>query len=223
MSIRVGVADDHEVVRKGIIALLEQETDLSIVGEAKNEAEIWDVVSEKQPDVLLLDLFFEQRPLGLQIISQLLNKYSRLKIVVFSIYNDDKYILNCIQQGALSYIIKSFDRKDIIQAIRCAKAGMAYFTPEIATIIQRALVGYKPIAPLSYSSGMASQYPLHLLSEKEKIILRLISEGHSSRDIALQLGLSIYTVNNHRINMIKKIQVKNSTELVRIAQEAGHL
>ena len=222
MNIKIVVADDHEVVRKGIISLLSQETDLVVIGEAKNEQEIWESVNDKQPDILLLDLFFDHQPLGLHIIPQLLAKFPQLRIIIFSIFNDDKYVLDCIQQGATSYIVKNADRQDIIRSIRCAYARTAFFTPEIATIIQKALIQYRPVNTQPLSST-PSVYPLHLLSEKEKAILKLISEGNSSRDIAEQLGLSIYTVNNHRINMIKKTQVKNSTELVRVAQEAGKL
>ncbi|HAK79983.1 MAG TPA: hypothetical protein DCM71_24515 [Runella sp.] len=218
MNIKIVVADDHEVVRKGIISLLGHETDLTVIGEAKNEQEIWEVITKKQPDIL----FFDHQPLGSHIISQLLYKFPQLRIIVFSIFNDDKYVLDCIQQGAISYIAKNSDSRDIIRTIRCAYTRTAFFTPEIATIIQKALVQSRPISAQPVSNT-PSAHPLHLLSEREKVILKLISEGNSSRDIAEQLGLSIYTVNNHRMNMIKKIQVKNSTELVRIAQEAGKL
>lgn len=219
METRLIIADDHEVVRKGVVALLEVDSQLSVIAEAGSESEIWERLIEKQPDVLLLDLYFDHQPLALHLISSILKKYPKLKIIIFSIYNDERYVVQCLQQGATSYVLKNSDKHELIRAIHCAKMDLAYFPPEIATIIRTALVDLT----VSHTppAAQAQHEILGLLSDREKTILRMIGEGQSSRDIALTLNLSIYTVNNHRINMIKKTKVKNSTELVKIAHDAN--
>ncbi|MBC7893623.1 MAG: response regulator transcription factor [Sphingobacteriaceae bacterium] len=211
--IKLLIADDHAVVRKGLITLLEDETDLTIVGEAVDGQDAVEKVAQIGPDIVLLDLTMP-RMSGLEAARVISAKHPGVRALVFSMHNSQEYIVNAVEAGAWGYLLKDTTREEILLAIHTVAKGEKYFPPSISAAIAEALLHKNGTRKASKpESGLGK------LSRKERQVLNFIAEGLSSREIADRLGLSIRTVSNHRANMLRKAKVKNTVELVRLALE----
>jgi len=213
MKIRLLIADDHAVVRRGLMTLLEDETDLDIVGEAVDGQDAVEKTAALRPDVVLLDLTMP-RLSGLEAARILTARHPTARPLVFSMHNDQAYIVNAVEAGAWGYLLKDTTKEEILHAIHAVASGEKYFPPPISVALVEALQ--------QKSRGRAvakSDSGLKLLSRQERHILQFIADGLSSREIAEKLGLSVRTVSNHRANMLRKTKVKNTVELVRLALE----
>ncbi|MFT4031465.1 MAG: response regulator transcription factor [Siphonobacter sp.] len=214
-KIRVLIADDHLVVRKGIRMLLEDENSIEIVGEAADGQDALDKIAEIKPDVVLLDISMPGLN-GMDAAKAIAQQYSTVKPLIFSVHNNQEYILKSVESGAAGYLLKDSTKDEILTAIQKVSQGEKYFPPTISSVFVDALLG-RSRGRGSMRNGDDS--PLSKLSRKERQILSMIAEGLNSREISEKLGLSIRTVTNHRANMLRKTKVKNTVELVRIAVE----
>ncbi|UBM57348.1 response regulator transcription factor [Marinilongibacter aquaticus] len=214
--IKILLVDDHEVVRKGMKFLLEDEEGVKIVGEVGSGAEALTIVPELKPDIVLLDINMPEMN-GIEVAKILTKRYPKVRVLVFSMHNDPDYILQSINNGVDGYILKDSDKDEIVKAMKVVDAGEKYFPPEVSAILVSAMQGKGHIKP----QPAVSSTTLSKLSKKEKVILKLIAEGMSSKQIAEQLNLSIRTVSNHRASMLKKTGLNNTVELVRIVTNEG--
>ncbi|MBO9636680.1 response regulator transcription factor [Siphonobacter aquaeclarae] len=214
-KIRVLVADDHAVVRKGIRMLLEDEDSVEIVGEAADGQEAIDRIPETKPDVVMLDITMPNVS-GIEAAKTIAQQYSSVKSLIFSMHNNQDYILKSVESGASGYLLKDTTKEEILLALQKVSQGEKYFPPTISSVFVDALLGRSRGRAASRGGDDS---PLSKLSRKERQILSMIAEGLNSREIAEKLGLSIRTVTNHRANMLRKTKVKNTVELVRIAVE----
>ncbi len=213
MKIRLLIADDHAVVRKGLITLLEDEPDLEIVGEATDGQDAVEKAAALRPDVVLLDLTMP-RMSGLEAAKVLSSRHPYARALVFSMHNSQEYIVNAVENGAWGYLLKDTTREEILYAIHAVAGGEKYFPPPISAVLAEALQQKsRPRKAARPENGLGT------LSRKERQVLQHIAEGLSSREIAEKLGLSVRTVSNHRANMLRKSKVKNTVELVRMAVE----
>ncbi|MCF2501827.1 response regulator transcription factor [Dyadobacter sp. CY107] len=218
MPIRILVVDDHSVVRQGIITLLEDEEDLLIAGEASDGDEVWDMVETEAPNVVLLDLTMP-RMSGIDVIRQIVPAFPDVKILVFSMHNNADYMISAATSGASGYLQKDTSRDEMLKAIRSIAKGELYFPPYASSVIIRNLLKQiarnpEPKVELEESNDKSIW---KLITPREQQILKCLTEGMSSKDIAEKFDISSNTVANQRASIMKKANVKNTAELISMA------
>ncbi len=220
MPIRILVVDDHSVVRQGIITLLEDEEDLIIAGEASDGDEVWDMVEKVKPDVILLDLTMPRMP-GLDVIKQIVPVFPSAKILVFSMHNNTDYMLSSALNGASGYLEKDTSRDEMLRAIRAIAKGELYFPPYASSVIiknlLRQLARATDARPVQEEIQEKSIWKI--ITPREQQILKCLTEGMSSKDIAEKFDISSNTVANQRASIMKKANVKNTAELISMAMK----
>lgn len=211
-NITVLLADDHHIVRNGIRALIEGLEGIEVVGEASDGLEALEKVKALSPDVLLVDISMPHLN-GIKTAEAVARQYKHTKSLVLSMHDDEDYVLQSLEAGALGYLLKDTTKDEMHKAIRAVARGEKYFSNPVSAIIANAYLQ-------RIKSSVAPEKPKVIkLSMKEKGILKYLVEGLSSREIAERLDLSVRTVDNHRFNMMKRLQVKNAIELVKLAIE----
>jgi DNA-binding NarL/FixJ family response regulator len=214
--IKLLLVDDHEVVRKGMKFLLEDEENLEIIGEASDGEEALQKIEELKPNLVLLDVNMPVMN-GIEAAKKISANYPAVRVLIFSMHNDPDYIVNSVTNGVDGYILKDAEKEEIMKAMKTSHRGEKYFPPNVSALLVSALQG----GGMPKVKSKRSASVLDKLSKKEKEILKFIAQGMSSKDIALRLTLSIRTVSNHRANMLKKTGLNNTAELVRMATNEG--
>ncbi|CCG99737.1 two component transcriptional regulator, LuxR family [Fibrella aestuarina BUZ 2] len=217
--IKLMLVDDHAIVRDGVRLLLEQGDGIDIIDEANDGEEALEKLKKHQtdgtlPDVLLLDISMPGMS-GIQTAQQVARSYKNVKILMLSMHNNEDYILRAVEAGALGYILKDSSSDEMMKAIKTVATGEKYFSSPVATIILNGYMQQMRKDP----NATVGKTRRSKLSKKEKEILSYLIEGLSSRLIAEKLQLSVRTVDNHRANMMRRLQVRNAAELVRMAVE----
>ena len=208
--IKVILADDHEIVRKGIKVLLEGEDDIQVIAEASDGQEALEQVKVLNPDVLIVDI---RMPVlnGIDTTLKMRSSAPDTPVLVLSMHDDEAYITQSIDSGAMGYLLKDTSKEEFIKAIHTIHKGDKYFSADISNILVDNYLNIKSKA--STAPTPITQDAYHL-TKREKQILNLIHDGISNKDIANQLGKSIRTIETHRFNIMKKIGVNNITELL---------
>lgn len=216
------LVDDHSIVRDGIRLLLEQAEGLEIMDEANDGEEALEKLkahsaegeSKTQlPDIVLMDISLPGMS-GIQTTQFISKHYKPVRVLMLSMHNNEDYILRSVEAGAYGYILKDSSSDEMIKAIRTIASGEKYYSSPVASII---LSGYMQQLKKGEKGSRAERQSK--LSNKEKEILHFLVDGMSSREIAEKLQLSVRTVDNHRANMMRRLQVRNAAELVRMAVE----
>ena len=219
MPIRVLVADDHSVVRKGIRMLLEDEADIQIIGEASDGDEAIDLLSSTQPDVLLLDITMP-RMSGIEALKVISQQYPKVRTLMFSMHNNPDYILKSLENGAVGYLLKDISQEEILQAVRTVVNGELYFPPNASSVIIQHLILNRTLQKIpTISTSPKSATVWDKITSREAQVLTCLIDGMSSQRIAEKFHISINTVANQRASIIRKAGVKNTIELIRIALE----
>jgi len=203
--IRVVIAEDHLMVRAGIRALLEQAGDIYILGEASNGQEAVDMAQELTPDVLIMDIMMP-RMNGIQAAENIRMFKLPTSILILSMYSDEGFVHQALQSGVKGYVLKSSVSDELIWAVRAVANGQTYLSGPISEIIIESVMH-------PHQSGD----PLSQLSPREKEVLQLIAEEHTSSEIAELLFISEKTVEKHRSRLMEKLNVRNIAGLVRMA------
>jgi DNA-binding NarL/FixJ family response regulator len=209
--IRVLVVDDHTVVRDGICALLALTEDIEVVGEASDGAEAIRGVEELDPDVVLMDVSMPVMG-GLEATRRIRRDFPRSKILVLTQYEDKEYVFPIIEAGASGFISKAAASSDLTAGIRSVYQGNSYLSPVIARLL---------VEDYQYQGGRAGCDPYEQLTDRERDVLKLIAEGHTTRDISGKLMLSAKTIEGHRTNLMAKLGIHNRTELIKYALRKG--
>ncbi|WP_461097603.1 response regulator transcription factor [Spirosoma luteolum] len=212
------LVDDHSIVRDGIRLLLEQAEGLEIIDEASDGEEALEKLKAHQangtqPDLVLMDISLPGMS-GIQTTQVITRLHKSVRVLMLSMHNNEDYILRSVEAGAFGYILKDSSSDEMVKAIRMISSGDKYYSSPVASII---LNGY--MQQLKKGSKQSRDVQPSRLSNKEKEILQFLVDGMSSREIAERLQLSVRTVDNHRANMMRRLQVRNAAELVRIAVE----
>jgi two-component system, NarL family, response regulator NreC len=202
---RILVADDHGVVRKGLRFLLDRQPEMEVVGEAAEGREAVRLTQELTPSVVILDVAMPQLN-GIDAAGQILKSNPNTNIIMLSMYADESYLVRALGVGAKGYLLKDSAEMDIVRAVQVVSQGKPFFSPQIA---QSLLEDY--VRTLQ-ERGLQDSYDL--LTDREREILQLIAEGKSNKEIATLLDLSTYTVETHRTNLMHKLNLHNTAEIV---------
>ena len=208
--ITILLADDHDVVRRGMKMLLEDEEGIQVIGEAFDGLDAIEKVKMLMPNVVILDLTMPKMN-GIEAAKIISEEYPEVKILIFSMHHNKEYIVKSVENGANGYLLKDTGKDELLRAIKVISEGRKYFPPEISEVIIDEL--------LAKTSGIQEENrPIfEKITPKEKQILGMIVQGYNSREMANKLFLSIRTVDNHRANMMKKVKAKNTADLVKMA------
>ncbi len=203
IKIRVLLADDHPLIRAGFKSLLGKSERFEIVGEAENGKELIEMCNALLPDIILSDI---NMPVlnGLEALQQLTKQQPAIKFIMLSMHDEREYILNALRIGASGYLLKNIEHVELERAIITVYEGGKYFSPAITNILAESFV--KVEVNESYD-----------ITPREKEVLALVANGNSTKQVADQLGISIRTVESHRINMLKKMKASNTAELIKKA------
>ncbi|GIK37056.1 MAG: DNA-binding response regulator [Chloroflexota bacterium] len=209
--IRVVLADDHTVVRKGIRDFLEEEDDIQVVAEATTGAEAVALTLEHRPEVAVLDIQMPEMT-GIEAARQIKAKIPEVQVLVLTAYDDDPYIFAMLQAGASGYVLKNAPSEELIRAVRTVAAGGSALDPTVTA---------KVMAQLSSGKPLGAQAVIEKLTQRELDVLRLAARGHTNRAIGLELGISDRTVQGHLANIFGKLGVTTRTEAVLLAMKQG--
>ena len=204
MSRTILLADDHQIVRQGLRAILKAEPGLVVVGEAANGFETLRLMDELLPDVLVLDLMMPNLD-GFKVIRQVTRKHPQTRIVVLSMHANEAYVQEAIQAGAYAYVLKESSADELVQAIRAVLTGNRFLSPPVSEQVLKAY---------SERARSAALDPYETLTAREREVLRLTVEGLTGAEISKQLFISRRTVESHRTNMMRKLGVRNLKELI---------
>lgn len=203
--IRIVLADDHNVLRAGLKALLQRQRDFEVVGEASDGRELLQLVEELAPDVVITDIGMP-RLNGTEATSQIAAKHPQTRVIVLSMHSDEGYVLRALKAGARGYLVKESAEADLMTAVRTVHAGRAFFSPSVSALLVEDYVRQMR------DRGVEDSY--ELLSPREREVLQLIAEGQSNKDIAQSLSLSVYTVETHRGSILKKLNLHSVPDLI---------
>jgi len=207
------LADDHHLVRQGLKALLEGEPHFRLVGEAGDGIEAVRLAERLRPDVLITDVVMPGLN-GLEVTRQVTRVVPKTRIVILSMYANDAYVFEALRNGASGYVLKESQASDLVKAIREVAAGRRYLSPPLS---ERSLEDYLR------KMQSAPDDPYELLTTREREVLQLVAEGHTSAEIATRLFISPRTAEGHRANLMRKLGLQNHTDLVLFALKKGIL
>ena len=212
-QITILLADDHTIVREGFRMMLELEADLEVVGEAEDGRAAVAMVKKLQPEVVLMDIAM---PLlnGLEATRQIGKEFPATRVIMLSAHSDDAYVTNAIESGAVGFLLKQTSAQDVCRAIREVQKGNTFFSPSISKRQDR----LNP--PASARTGVLKKKAAPLTS-REMEVLQLIAEGKANKETASELGIGMKTVEKHRENLMRKLDIHDTAGLTRYAIGAG--
>lgn len=205
--IRVLLADDHTILRDGIRALLVDQADIEVIGEAEDGLSTVKMVGKLKPDVVIMDIAM---PLlnGLEATRQIQRDYPQVKVLILTMHENEEYIRQVLAAGALGYVLKDAAAHDLLGAIRAVHRGEAVLSPAITRLVIEDYLRWGDIRPADTSNG---------LTPREREILQLIAEGYTNKEIAEILSLSVKTIQSHRGNLMSKLDLHDRGELIKYA------
>ena len=206
-KISVVLADDHVLVRKGIEAMLESDTEIDVVGEAGNGSEALEVAGALKPNILILDIRMPEMT-GLEAAAKLNDYAPATKAVILSMHDSDEYVLQALDSGAYGYLLKDTDKNEFVKALKQIHAGNKYFSGAVSNVLANRLLNTKMQAR---QTAVEDPYGL---TRREKEILRMVIDGQHNKQISESFGKSVRTIETHRFNIMKKLGVNNAIDMV---------
>ena len=210
--IRVLLAEDHTIVRKGLRSLLDAESDIEVIGEAEDGREAIRKVEQLHPDVVVMDIAMPGLN-GLEATRRIKKLFPDVEILILSMHATEEYIFHILQAGALGYVVKQSAPSELVSAIRNVWQGELFLSP---TISERVLAEF-----IRRGEAIAQQDSYDQLTDREREVLQLIAEGHSNREIAEALHISVKTVETHRGHVMDKLDIRGTAGLTRYAIRTG--
>jgi len=210
--VRVLVADDHTIVRKGLVSLLAESGECEVVAEAADGLEAVEKALATRPEVAILDLSMP-RLSGLEAVRRIHAELPQTRLLVLSVHEEEEYILPIVRAGASGYLIKDSAVDELLAAVRALHAGHGYFGPQAAQVLAEQYRHPERTADAPYGA----------LSPREREVFHLVVDGRTTKEVARLLGISVKTADNHRYRLMEKLGVHNTAELVRYAARRGLL
>ena len=205
------LADDHSIVRRGLRSLLESEG-LQVVAEASDGLEAVRLCEEYRPDIVILDIGMPKLN-GIEVAARTQKLERPPGVIILSVHGDESYIMRALAAGARAYLLKSATDEDLIPAVRAVGAGKPFFSPAVTAVLVE-----EHVRQLQHR-GLTDSY--HLLTDREKEVLQLLAEGRSNKEVATLLDLGLSTVETHRANLMQKLNLHNTAEIVLYAVRKG--
>ena len=209
--INILLADDHTMFVDGIDSILKTEDDISVVGKVYNGADVVDFIKNNDVDLVLLDVNLPEMN-GIEVCKTLRDAKDETKILAISMFNEESFVTEILNNGAQGYILKNTGREELLKAIRTVVGGKSYFSDDVTQTIMKGLMKQRKA-----SKQKEGFFPK--ISRREKEVLRLIVQEHTTQEIANKLFISLKTVESHRSSLLNKMNARNSAGLVRIALE----
>jgi DNA-binding NarL/FixJ family response regulator len=210
--IRILLADDHTVVRKGLRMLLESQPGLTVIAEAADGRSAVSLAEQDPPDVVVMDVAMPMLN-GIEAARQITAKLPQVAVVFLSMHSDESYVLKALKAGARGYLLKDSAEHDLIQAVRAVTQGKSFFSPAIGKMMVE-----------DYMRELQERQiedTYELLTTREREVLQLLAEGKSNKEVAAVLNLSLYTVETHRGNILQKLNLHSGAELILYAMRKG--
>ncbi|MBE0428296.1 MAG: response regulator transcription factor [Thermoleophilia bacterium] len=214
-KIRILLADDHAILRSGLMRLLGEESDIEIVGEAENGREAVQKTQELHPDIVLMDIGMPVMN-GMEATKQIKKRDNDVKVLVLTMHDNEEYLFQVLQAGASGYVLKKAADSDLVNAIHVVSRGDCFLYPSAAKMVVEDYLE-------KLKAGQEPTSSFDALTEREREILRLVAEGYTNREIAESLFISVKTVETHKANIMEKLNLHKRAELVRYAIRKGIL
>jgi two-component system, NarL family, response regulator NreC len=210
--VRVLLADDHGIVRRGLRSLLETEAGLTVVAEASDGLEALRMVEEHKPDILIVDVGMPKMN-GIEVAARTQKLERAPAAIILSMHSDESYITRALAAGARAYLLKDATDEDLLPAVRAVAAGKPFFSPAVTAVL------VEDYMRQLRARGLTDSYLL--LTDREKEVLQLLAEGRSNKEVATLLDLGLSTVETHRANLMQKLNLHNTAEIVLYAVRKG--
>lgn len=210
MTIRLVVVDDHKIVREGLRSLLEREPGIDVAAEADNGREAMKLVAELKPDVVLMDLSMPEMN-GIEATRRIVEMPGGSRVLALSMHSDKRFVVEALAAGAKGYLLKDCASEELVGAIRTVAVGETYLSPRIAGLIVSDYLG----------KGASSPEPSTRLTTREREVLQLFAEGKSTKEVAFLLSVSVKTIETHRIQIMRKLNIRSLAELTKYAIREG--
>lgn len=212
-KIRVLLADDHTIVRQGLRALLDSQEDIEVVGEAEDGRQAFEKTKELIPDVVVIDITMPNLN-GIEATRQIKKLNPEIKVLVLTVHDNEEYIHQILQAGASGYLLKESAVTDLVSAINAVKKGGIFLSPAISKVVVKDYIKHA-------EEGTGDFDSLNILTNREREVLQLIAEGHTNREVAHLLKLSVKTVDVHRSHIMEKLNIHDVTGLVKYSIRKG--
>ncbi len=209
-TVRIMLADDHALIRAGLRALLKSIEGVEVIAEASNGHETLEAVERRRPDVILMDIAMPELN-GLETAARILRRWPSVKIIMLSMHANDEYLRQALSAGAAGYLLKGADPAELELALKSVMRGETYLTPAVSKRLVQEFLQQDGEAPQSQPK----------LTPRQREILQMIAEGHSTKEIATRLDLSVKTVETHRAAIMNRLDIHDVPGLVRYAIRAG--
>jgi len=211
MTIKILIADDHQIIREGIRSMLERENDMEVLGEAEDGRAAARMARELGPDIIVMDVCMPEMN-GIVATGVILSEFPKIKVLALSALDDRRFVYNMLRAGASGYLIKDCSFKELVRAIRLVIANRTYLSPGIMDVVVKDYVRPPAHSAPPYTSD---------LTLREKEVLQLVAEGHSSAQIAHSLNVSVKTIDTHRQSLLAKINARGVAGLTKYAIREG--
>jgi len=211
MSIKILLADDHEIMREGLKSLLEKQSDITVIGQADDGRTTVKLARELSPDIVIMDISMPDMN-GIEATRQIVSRDSRIKVIALSVHSDKRFVIEMLHAGASAYLLKDCAFNELANAVRAVIANHSYLSPEIADAM---IKDYKDILlkkPLSAFS---------ILTNREREVLQLLAEGKTTKDIAAILNVSVKTIETYRHQIMDKLHIHSLADLTKYAIKEG--
>ncbi len=211
MSIKILLADDHQITRQGLKALLEKQSDMEVIGEAEQGREAVTLTRQLSPQIVIMDVSMPDLN-GMEAAKQITNERPDIKIIALSMHSDSLFVTEMLKSGASGYLLKDCAFEELVQAIRTVNSGKTYLSPSISGVV---------VSDYVHRLSKPGNSNLEVLTAREREVLQLIAEGKSTKQTALKLHISTKTVETHRRQIMDKLDIHSVAELTKYAIRKG--